>query len=110
MQEQRIAKNELWEEYMNTRDSLNLRVLQMERYFDIVQDALRKDKTLILRNSEIREMIHVLKMYQESGQWLEDFEYDERGELPLGLKRGVLSEDGLYNFLIEVEELLSTKE
>ena len=36
-------------------------------------------------------------------QWIKDFENDERGELPLDLKRGVLSEDGLYNLLSEVD-------
>jgi hypothetical protein len=110
MQEHRIAKSELWDECTDLRDSLYSRILEMERYFDIVQNALRKDKTMILSNWEIKEMVYALKNYQESGQWLKDFEYDERGEIPLEFQRGVLSEDGLYNFLIEVEEILSTKE
>ena len=40
-----------------------------------------------------------LRDYYESGQWLLDYEADERGELPGGLKRGVLSQDGLWNLL-----------
>ena len=39
--------------------------------------------------------------YYESGAWLRDYERDERGELPPELKRGVLSQDGLYNALCE---------
>jgi len=35
----------------------------------------------------------------DSGQWLADYELDEAGGLPPDLKRGVLSEDGLYNLL-----------
>ena len=53
-----------------------------------------------------RETGHVpqaLIDYYESGQWLKDYEADERGELPQNLKRGVLSQDGLWNLL---EELL----
>ncbi|MBQ8355328.1 MAG: DUF4298 domain-containing protein [Oscillospiraceae bacterium] len=40
-----------------------------------------------------------LREYYENGQWLLDYEADERGELPGGLKRGVLSQDGLWNLL-----------
>ena len=37
--------------------------------------------------------------YYESGRWLKDYEADERGELPRNLKRGVLSQDGLWELL-----------
>ena len=40
-----------------------------------------------------------LEDYYESGQWLNDYEADERGELPRDLKRGVLSQDGLWELL-----------
>ena len=34
-----------------------------------------------------------------------DYEADERGELPAELKRSVLSQDGLFDFLCKVDEL-----
>ena len=40
-----------------------------------------------------------LREYYENGQWLLDYEADERGELPGDLKRGVLSQDGLWDLL-----------
>jgi hypothetical protein len=40
-----------------------------------------------------------LVRYYESGQWLQDYELDEAGRLPRDLKRGVLSQDAVYNFL-----------
>ena len=43
----------------------------------------------------VRKDIATLREYEESGQWLQDYEADERGELPHDLKRGVLSQDGL---------------
>ena len=46
-----------------------------------------------------------LLRYYTGGQWLADFEADQRGELPPELKRGVLSEDGLWNLLTNVEDL-----
>ena len=42
--------------------------------------------------------------YYFGGQWLDDYQADERGELPKTLKRGVLSEDGLWNLLAENSE------
>lgn len=80
------------------------RIKQMEKYFDIVQD-----KKELYDDVEIRKMIETLKNYQESGQWLKDFECEEQGMLPIDLKRGVLSEDGLYNLLYEVEHLSTSK-
>ena len=35
---------------------------------------------------------------------MQDYQMDERGELPKGLKRGVLSEDGVYHLLTELEQ------
>ena len=40
-----------------------------------------------------------LREYYENGQWLRDYEADARGELPVTLKRGVLSQDGLWDLL-----------
>ena len=40
-----------------------------------------------------------LREYYENGQWLRDYEADERGELPGDLKRGVISQDGLWDLL-----------
>ena len=52
--------------------------------------------------------LKILTEYYESPLWREDFEADEAGKLPKDLKRGVLSEDAIYNLLetfTEREEL-----
>ena len=46
----------------------------------------------------------VLCDYMDSGLWQMDYARDERGEFPKDLKRGVLSEDGLYNLLCDLEQ------
>lgn len=43
--------------------------------------------------------------YYQQGEWLQDFELDEAGKLPPALKRGVLSEDQVYNQLFELVSL-----
>lgn len=49
-------------------------------------------------------MLRTLTRYMDSGLWLKDYEADERGELPQDMKRGVLSEDGLYNLICDAEK------
>lgn len=67
------------------------RIRYMEKCFDTVQE-----------NPEANpELIKILSDYQESGQWRRDYELDEQGLLPRDLKRGVLSQDALYDFLID---------
>lgn len=44
--------------------------------------------------------------YLDSGEWQSDFEADERGEIPKDFPRGVLSEDGLYNILYRLQDVL----
>ena len=51
------------------------------------------------------EKIAALEAYYTSGEWREDYEADERGELPPDLKRGVLSQDALFDFLERVKVL-----
>ena len=79
------------------------RVQQMERYFDEVSRVLELKSNELYANDTIRKMIQELTVYMDSGLWLRDYECDERGELPKDLKRGVLSEDGLYNLLCDIE-------
>ncbi len=63
------------------------RVKRMEEVFDRFRES---------REPELRAL---LEAYLQSGLWLADYEADERGELPRELKRGVLSQDGLYDLL-----------
>lgn len=93
------------EKYMEDKERINMRVMQMEKYFDAVQDILNKKEINIYEEAEIIEMIRSLRLYQESGQWLKDFECDEQGRISFKFKRGVLSEDGLYNLLNEIDRI-----
>lgn len=49
--------------------------------------------------ADLAEQIRKLDSYYGSPEWKEDLEADEAGLLPADLKRGVLSEDGIYNVL-----------
>ena len=63
------------------------RVEKYERLFD--EAATSRDPV----------KLQLLDAYYTSGLWKEDYEADERGELPPDMKRGVLSQDALYDLL-----------
>ena len=80
------------------------RVEKMEWCFDTVVAAFRKDEATAKASPVCRALLAALLRYYEGGQWLSDYAADEAGLLPPTLKRGVLSEDGVYNFLTEWEK------
>ena len=75
----------------------------MESVFDEVQNALAE--RVDIEDALLQEKIEILIQYYESEQWKNDYSADERGELPADLKRGVLSEDGVYNLLNDIDSL-----
>jgi len=92
---------------MQKQDELHTvidRVQQMERYFDEVSRIFEIKTNEVYENAVIGKMLQELTEYMDSSLWLRDYECDERGELPADLKRGVLSEDGLYNLLCDIVE------
>lgn len=80
------------------------RIIRMEQYYDTLCRAVRKNADAVRKDSGLQTMLRELTEYYENGQWLADYEADERGELPSELKRGVLSQDGVYDLLSEIEE------
>ena len=75
------------------------RIRYMEQLFDFVLEA-RKEQTISQdKKARIREATRILTEYYESKEWKQDFADDEAGLLPKDLKRGVLSEDGLWDLL-----------
>lgn len=52
-----------------------------------------------------RDALRELEAYYGSEEWKQDFADDEAGRLPHSLKRGVLSEDAVWNLLEERDRL-----
>ena len=76
------------------------RIMQMEENLDAAKEALERFRKALDDYTRIQETILDLEEYYAS-DWRKDFEADEAGKLPEDLKRGVLSEDGLYDVLEE---------
>ena len=80
------------------------RISLMEQYFERLQKTEKENPAALREDPEVRAMLQALTGYYESGQWLRDYELDEKGLLPQVLKRGVLSQDAAYDFLDRIEK------
>ncbi len=80
------------------------RVKRMEMYFDTINLAVRNDISAVANDETSKAMFDELRNYLDCGLWLEDYTADERGEFPSDLKRGVLSQDALYDLICEIEQ------
>ena len=76
------------------------RIRDMEKAFDAILSAHAAGKGA----SSCLAATRKLSAYMDSGQWLSDYALDEAGRLPRDLKRGVLSQDALYNLLQELKD------
>lgn len=79
------------------------RIIKMEKFFDDLRFSFEKSKEEFYKNKNLQRKLKVLTNYYENGKWLKDYQLDEENLLPKTLKRGILSQDGIYNFLSEVE-------
>ena len=99
--EVRTAKAIAW-----TINNLDEQICRIKKYEKLMVEA----KALIGNYSadkakELSDKMALLDSYYKSDEWKKDFEDDEAGRLPSGLKRGVLSEDGLFDLFEEYDEL-----
>lgn len=81
------------------------RIGEMERRLDLVKEAVANLELALDRYAEVQGEIEVLDKYYGSEEWRRDFEDDAAGKLPQTLKRGVLSEDGIWNTLNDARDL-----
>nr|WP_022780058.1 DUF4298 domain-containing protein [Butyrivibrio sp. AE3009] len=91
---------------MNKVESAVKRIAEME---SILDEALRKMDNAEEAPQELLEYqteIKKLDEYYSDQDWKDDFALDEDGLLPKDLKRGVLSEDGIYDALERNKEVM----
>ena len=88
------------------------RIKQMELRMNRVAKAVKrlsavldKYEAALAQYEGVQEDMATLHAYYGSDEWKQDFHYDEMGLLPPDLKRGVLSEDGIWNLLSDAREL-----
>ncbi len=82
------------------------RISEMEEIFNEVAAAQQSLERAVDNYKSLQDKVRKLEDYYSGDQWKEDFAMDEQGEIPADIKRGVLSEDGIYDLLERNSEIM----
>lgn len=82
------------------------RISDMEKILDDSTAVISRLEETLEEYERLLPDLKRLCEYYDSAEWMRDYEADEAGKLPADLKRGVLSEDAVYDLLTEHRQLL----
>ena len=82
------------------------RITRMEQILDEAAEAVSFLAEAFEKYQGVQDRLQQLIAYYDSEQWRRDFDDDAAGKLPGDLKRGVLSEDAVYDLLAEHNSLI----
>ena len=82
-----------------------VRITEMEGRLDKATMLMDELEEAIRKYEDYQSEIRILEEYYTGDMWKCDLALDEAGSLPQDLKRGVLSEDGIYNLLERNKEI-----
>ena len=82
----------------------------MERCLVSASAAVKRLEAALDRYESVQKAIAALDEYYGSDLWRQDLADDEAGLLPENLKRGVLSQDAIWNLLVDVRTLTTQSE
>ncbi len=89
----------------------NEQTARIRKYEKMMNEAiLMLDDYSPKHRRKIDNRIRKLELYLSSSEWMADYKADEEGRLPKRLKRGVLSEDGIYNLLERYHDIVDGDE
>ncbi len=81
------------------------RIARMEQQLEVASRAVKGLAAALDDYEAAQEALRELEAYYVSEKWRQDFAADEAGRLPQKMKRGVLSEDAVWNLLEERDRL-----
>ena len=81
------------------------RITEMERCRDASRAAVDRLAEAFDAYEAVQKDYIKLSEYYGSAKWNDDYDADAAGKLPAGLKRGVLSEDEVYDLITDNHEL-----
>lgn len=86
------------------------RIQKMENSLNEAIAAVGQLDKALTQYEMMLPQLNQLINYYESPLWMEDYQADCEGKLPAQLRRGVLSEDAVYDFLSETRQLCQQME
>lgn len=82
------------------------RIRAMEQALNESREAVDALAAALARYQALLPQLRTLEEYYEGALWRQDFEDDCAGKLPRELRRGVLTEDALYDLLCDNDALV----
>ena len=82
------------------------RISRMEKCLNDSRKAIDNLAQALEMYRDVQGKLRELASYYGGEEWRKDFSDDEAGRLPADLKRGVLSEDAVYNLMSDNREIL----
>lgn len=82
------------------------RIKQMENYLDESKESIEELNKALDKYLSTDKKYQKLVDYYTSSLWMKDYEDDENNKLPKNLKRGVLSQDSVYDLINEHKEVI----
>ncbi len=77
------------------------RIAEMELALDRAAAAAEALDAALSAWEDVQGDFSALAAYMDGGEWLKDYLADEEGLIPKDMKRGVLSQDALYDLLTD---------
>ena len=90
---------------MTDKKTMIARVNKMEQNYDACLKAENELSAALENYQKALGSFAELASYYDGGDWKEDYEADEAGKLAAVPKKGILSQDGLYDLLAANKEL-----
>lgn len=81
------------------------RIRAMEDAFHEAAACVGELQNVLERFEAVLPKLKALTAYYESDLWIKDYEDDEAGRIPSDLPRGVLSQDGVYHLLTDIQDV-----
>ena len=81
------------------------RITKSEEMFDEIKESVIKLELALEDFEKSKKNLKKLKKYYHSRNWINDKNAYENNKIPK-IKAGVLSEDGVWNMLEEIDELM----
>lgn len=80
------------------------RITKNEERFDKILNSVKEMEIALTNFVNVQKDLTLLKKYYESKNWIEDKDKYEKIKTPK-IKAGVLSEDGVWNMLENIDEI-----
>ena len=82
------------------------KIQYMEQIMNRASEVMADFEKALENYTAVQVQLQELSEYYGSEEWFRDFDDDNAGKCPRNLRRGVLSEDAIYNLLSDNRRLL----